>query len=126
MGLLIGGALAAIVFTGCVDPYYNQRYGHYQGSYPPSYQEGYYPPPDHRHDRDDREDYKVPKLVCESQDGRPARCRTKFPIARAEVDKRYSGSPCEYGRSWGFDSNEVWVDRGCRARFVLTPAGRWR
>ena len=49
-----------------------------------------------------------------------------YQIQRAEVDKRYSGSPCEYGRSWGFDGNEIWVDRGCRARFVVTPAGRWQ
>ncbi|MFN3696718.1 MAG: DUF3011 domain-containing protein [Pseudobdellovibrio sp.] len=32
------------------------------------------------------------------------------------VDQR-SNSPCELGRSWGYDHSRVWVDRGCRASF---------
>ncbi len=122
MGTLISVALAATVFAGCVvDPYYNQPRPY--GGYRPPYQEGYYPPPKH-HDRDHDHDNDRAKIVCASKDGRPNRCYTDFPIARAEVDKRYSGSPCEYGRSWGYDRNEIWVDRGCRARFEVTPAGR--
>ena len=33
--------------------------------------------------------------------------------------KQRSGSPCDQGNSWGFDRGGVWVDRGCRADFVI-------
>lgn len=130
---MLGAAVVATVIAGCyLDPYYgDRRYGSaYNHPYAPSYDYDYNDRHrdddwDRRHHRD-RDDDKLPTLVCASQDGRANRCRTEFPIRRAEVDKRYSGSPCEYGRSWGYDSNEIWVDRGCRARFTITPAGRWR
>ena len=124
VGVVIGAAIVAIGIGGCVvDPYYDDR--HHSGHDRPYDEYGYHPPT--RPPRDEyRDDYKLPTIVCASKDGRPRRCRTDFPIKRAAVDKRYSGSPCDYGRSWGYDGNEVWVDRGCRARFILTPAGRWR
>ena len=28
-------------------------------------------------------------------------------------------SPCVQGSSWGWDRNGVWVDRGCRADFLV-------
>ena len=120
---MIGLVIAASAAGGCVVEPYPGHY-HQHGSPDRSYDDenAFYPPPDRHHDHDD---YRLPTIVCASKDGRAARCRTDFDIARAEVDKRYSGSPCEYGRSWGFDRNEIWVDRGCRARFVLTPANRW-
>ena len=131
IGMVLGAALAASLFAGCVvDPGYGRRYGggYSQPDKPGYYDRDYDPNYDYenRHRHHDRDDYELPKLVCASKDGRASRCRTDFRIKRADVDKRYSNSPCEYGRSWGYDSNEVWVDRGCRARFVLTPAGRWR
>ena len=122
--MVLGAALAASLFAGCVvDPGYGHRYG---GSYDRPYDD-----PDYDYDHRDRHHHdrdkaNLPTLVCTSEDGRVSRCRSDFKIKRADVDKRYSKSPCEYGRSWGYDSTEVWVDRGCRARFVLTPAGRWR
>jgi hypothetical protein len=121
--MVLGAIFAASLLAGCVDPGYGHRYG--RGPY---YDDRSYGYDDDHHDRrhHDRDERKLPTLVCASQDGRPARCRTDFKIKRADVDKRYSSSPCQYGRSWGYDGNEVWVDRGCRARFVLTPAGRWR
>lgn len=123
--VLLGMAvLATLVVAGCVaDPYYNRRYG--GGYYDDRHQDdrGYYD--DDRHDRDRKHDRDYPTIVCASKEGRPKRCRTDFRIQSAELDKRYSGSPCDYGRSWGFDGNEVWVDHGCRARFRLYPAGRW-
>jgi hypothetical protein len=124
IGWLLGAAIAAGALAGCVvEPYHGHN--HHHGGYDHPYDDDdFYAPPEHRHDHD-RGDYQLPTLVCASKDGRPTRCRTDFRIERAAVDKRYSGSPCEYGRSWGYDSNEIWVDRGCRARFVLTPAGRW-
>jgi hypothetical protein len=122
---LVGAALAAALLagtlTGCVaDRGYYGYDDHRRDQYDRPYdQYGYHPPK-----RPPREEYELPKIVCASKDGRPNRCATDFPIKRAEVDKRYSGSPCEYGRSWGYDRNEIWVDRGCRARFVVVPAGR--
>jgi hypothetical protein len=123
VGVLLGAAIAAIGVGGCLaGPY---RAHHYGGSYNRPYDDDYdYRPPSHH--QSDHGGYELPTIVCASEDGRSKRCHTDFPIERAQVDKRYSRSPCDYGRSWGYDGNEVWVDRGCRARFVLTPAGRWR
>ena len=118
IAVLLGAAIVAAGIAGCVvDPYYDRP----QRGYDRPYDAYGYHPPKHRD-----EDYQLPTIVCASKDGRANRCRTDFEIKRAEVDKRYSGSPCDYGRSWGYDRNEVWVDRGCRARFRLLPAGRWR
>lgn len=123
---ILGAAIAATVLAGCVvDPRHGgYRRGGYQQPYYPD-DRGSYDDRQYR-DRHDRDDDRRPTLVCASKDGRANRCRTDFRIKYAEVDKRYSNSPCEYGRSWGYDSNEVWVDRGCRARFKLTPAGHGR
>lgn len=33
--------------------------------------------------------------------------------------RRVSGSPCVYGRSWGYDRNGIWVDNGCGAIFEV-------
>ena len=119
-GLWLGCALAATLLAGCVaDPYYDRHHHHGYYDDRPAYDE---PPPNYAHPHD----YKLPTIVCASKDGHPNRCPTDFAIRRADVDKRYSGSPCEYGRSWGYDRNEIWVDRGCRARFVVVPADRWR
>jgi len=30
-----------------------------------------------------------------------------------------SGSACVQGRTWGFNRNSIWVDRGCRADFEV-------
>jgi Protein of unknown function (DUF3011) len=125
----LGMIALATLFAGCyVDHGYDRRYGH-------GYDSGHYDDRGHyedhgsydddRHGRHDR-DHDSPTIVCASKDGRAARCRTDFRIESAEIDKRYSGSPCDYGRSWGFDHDEVWVDRGCRARFRLYPSRGWR
>ncbi len=124
VGELLAIAMVVAGIAGCVaDPGYRHGPRHYDDRPYHDRPNDHRPPP--RQD-DDRGDYKLPTVVCASKDGRPNRCYTDFHIARAEIDKRYSDSPCEYGRSWGYDGNEVWVDRGCRARFVLTPSGRWR
>jgi hypothetical protein len=116
-GRLLGLALVSVVAAGCVvDPYYAGRHGR-PAPYDDRYD--YDRPPPNRHDRDD---YDLPTIVCASKGGRPKRCHTDFEIRGADLEKRYSGSPCEFGRSWGWDRNEVWVDRGCRARFTLYPA----
>lgn len=127
VGRVLGIAIVATVVAGClVRPSYYDHYGNDRdgAGYNPPYDDYDYRRPSQAHH--DHGDDQLPTIVCASQDGRAKRCPTDFPIKRAEVDKRYSGSPCEYGRSWGYDGNEVWVDRGCRARFILHPAGRRR
>lgn len=33
--------------------------------------------------------------------------------------RKLSGAPCNFGRSWGFEPNHIWVDDGCRALFRI-------
>ncbi len=55
-------------------------------------------------------------LYCASDDMRrhtcPADTRSGVRLVR-----RRSDAPCTYGRTWGYDSRGIWVDRGCRADF---------
>jgi hypothetical protein len=131
IGTVVGATFAAALLAGCVaEPRYGHRYGGGYG-YGQPYYGGGYQDRDYSHDYDrsydrdydrhsGRHDRDQATVVCASQDGRANRCRLDFRISHAEVDKRYSSSRCDYGRTWGYDSNEVWVDRGCRARFRVT------
>jgi hypothetical protein len=56
------------------------------------------------------------RIRCESGDMGLNQCRIR-DVRYAEVARQYSGSPCIYGRSWGYERNYIWVDRGCRADF---------
>lgn len=38
-------------------------------------------------------------------------------IIDVQLMRQNSRSACDYGYSWGFDADSVWVDRGCRATF---------
>jgi hypothetical protein len=38
---------------------------------------------------------------------------------RVELVEQLSQSPCDYGRSWGYDSGGIWVDDGCSAEFEV-------
>ena len=59
-------------------------------------------------------------LLCESENGRRKHCPadTRFGVA---VFRQLSDSDCILNRTWGYDSNGVWVTSGCRAEFVLNP-----
>jgi len=64
---------------------------------------------------------KIAPLTCSSEDGKRHYCTadTRWGI---RLVKQRSGSPCTQGSTWGYDSNGVWVDRGCRADFeILSP-----
>jgi len=68
---------------------------------------------------DDRYGYgRVVLARLESEGGRYKERR--FDI-RGEVQliRQISGSPCRFGRSWGYDAYRVWVDDGCRAEFRI-------
>lgn len=57
-------------------------------------------------------------LTCESRDRKRRSCGTTVEQG-ASMLKQLSGSPCEYGRSWGWDADRVWVADGCRAQFAV-------
>ncbi|HEY9144173.1 MAG TPA: DUF3011 domain-containing protein [Arenimonas sp.] len=82
------------------------------GRYDPGYRGrddrgyGYGPPPARR-------------LRCESHDNRPNFCRVPGGFRQADIERRLSKAGCEYGYSWGLRRDGIWVDRGCRADFVV-------
>lgn len=58
------------------------------------------------------------RIVCESDRGRYRECR--IPVARGvDIVRQLSRGHCEIGYSWGWNRGVVWVDRGCRAEFVV-------
>jgi len=66
--------------------------------------------------RDDRRRDAV--LRCSSDDGRRTFCEADTGRGVRMV-RQISGSPCEEGRTWGYDRRGIWVDRGCRAEFEV-------
>ena len=63
----------------------------------------------------------ITPLTCSSEDGKRHYCSadTRWGV---RLTRQRSGSPCTQGSTWGYDSNGIWVDRGCRANFeVLSP-----
>jgi hypothetical protein len=64
----------------------------------------------------------LPTLRCESRNGDRTYCRANTTYG-VTIQQRLSDSACVRGESWGYDENGVWVDKGCRADFVL-DAGR--
>jgi hypothetical protein len=63
-----------------------------------------------------------PNITCASDDGRRHYCRIATQ-GRVRLTNQRSGSPCVQGQSWGYDGNGIWVDRGCRADFIVGRGG---
>ncbi|MEO6519879.1 MAG: DUF3011 domain-containing protein [Pseudoxanthomonas sp.] len=59
-------------------------------------------------------DYSV---TCLSQDGRRTSCAWNSRYGRPYLIQQISADRCIEGSSWGYFGNQLWVDRGCRARF---------
>jgi hypothetical protein len=57
-------------------------------------------------------------LSCSSDDGRRHYCPADTR-GGVRLVKQRSDSRCDQGYSWGFDRGGVWVDRGCRADFIV-------
>ena len=57
-------------------------------------------------------------INCGSERGRYRFCPARTH-GSARISKQFSSAPCILGQTWGFDDRGVWVDRGCRALFVL-------
>jgi len=65
-------------------------------------------------------------VVCESRDGRRHRCAADT-LGQVTLGRQLTRSNCVEGRSWGYDSTAIWVDRGCRAEFLIADnAGTYR
>ena len=61
-------------------------------------------------------------ILCESNDNRRRQCNTGFR-GRAVLSQNISDTRCIEGQNWGSGNGFVWVDRGCRARFVEGSLG---
>lgn len=56
---------------------------------------------------------------CESDGLRPRFCRLPFHAQRIDLHRQLSRTHCAQGYNWGWRSDGVWVERGCRAEFVV-------
>lgn len=59
------------------------------------------------------------RVQCGSRDYRYQHCPVAGPLDGAWLVQQRSGTPCEEGRSWGWDRRGVWVDRGCEGIFEV-------
>ena len=58
-------------------------------------------------------------LICESQGSRHnCSADTRFGV---RISRQLSKHGCMEGKDWGYTSNGVWVDKGCRAEFIIGP-----
>lgn len=78
---------------------------------------------------DDRNDggwrqrqHRTITVVCESNDGRRHRCAADT-LGQITLGRQLSSSRCIEGRTWGTSSDGIWVDRGCRAEFLIADNG---
>ncbi len=62
--------------------------------------------------------YRAQSIYCASDDGRLRTYLVNTGGVVRLVNQR-SESACVEGRTWGFNRNSVWVDRGCRADFEV-------
>jgi len=66
--------------------------------------------------------WKPVSVICSSRDRRYNECRTHFR-GRARLVENISSTRCIEGQSWGSRQGMVWVDNGCRARFIDSGNG---
>jgi len=55
-------------------------------------------------------------IRCESRNNNRNFCRVDTEN-NVSLRRQLSNAPCTRNRTWGFDRNGIWVDRGCRADF---------
>jgi hypothetical protein len=63
-----------------------------------------------------------PRVTCSSNDGRRNWCDIGGS-RDARMVRQISGSACIRDNTWGVDRRGLWVDRGCRAEFVIGRGG---
>ncbi|MFO1394118.1 MAG: DUF3011 domain-containing protein [Steroidobacteraceae bacterium] len=125
---VVGLAAAAIIASNQKDDHHNNKhnnnYDNYDNRYSNSYYDDYYNRHDDRYYSNTRYGYNGyggdPRRIflCESRNGHRNYCN--IPIrGHVEVFKQRSSKSCTYGRSWGVNGKNVWVDDGCRADFAV-------
>lgn len=60
-------------------------------------------------------------VTCASDDGKRHYCNMDTR-GGVQLSRQISGTNCVQGRSWGYDAQGVWVDKGCRADFIAGGA----
>ena len=104
-GAKVAGALVlgAIVAAAVANNKHNDRDDRYDNDYDNGYGGGY---------GNGRE------IRCESTSGRYTTCGYVDRRQHVEIRRQLSNQQCIYGRNWGVDDRQLWVDDGCRAIFV--------
>jgi len=62
-------------------------------------------------------------LTCSSDDGNRHYCNANTS-GGVQLTRQISGTACVQGQTWGYDAQRVWVDRGCRAEFMVSGYGQ--
>lgn len=62
----------------------------------------------------------VKSIRCESNDEGYKFCAAEGTVRRVRLVQQLSGSACTETKTWGWKSDGVWVDKGCRAEFEVT------
>lgn len=62
------------------------------------------------------------EVVCESR-GRDFQYCPVQTRGSVRVVRTLSETPCILNRTWGYDAQGIWVDSGCRARFLVSGTG---
>lgn len=58
------------------------------------------------------------EIICTSSNYQYSYCGgARVGNNRPVVIEQLSRAPCDFGRSWGYDQQGVWVDKGCAAHF---------
>jgi hypothetical protein len=66
-----------------------------------------------------RDPWRRDRIVrCESPKHRPAYCRVDTRRG-VELYRKLSDAPCRYGTTWSYDRRGIYVDKGCRAEFLI-------
>ncbi|HEV2688737.1 MAG TPA: DUF3011 domain-containing protein [Bryobacteraceae bacterium] len=71
--------------------------------------------------RPPRQEYRGQQITCSSNHGERVYCDVDTRGMVVRLTRQISGSPCDNGRTWGWDRRGIWVDRGCRAEFAVVP-----
>ncbi len=61
--------------------------------------------------------WNATSVICSSNEQRYKQCNTPFR-GRARLVENISNTRCIEGNNWGSQPGLVWVNRGCRARFI--------
>ena len=62
---------------------------------------------------------RTQNIRCSSNNFAYNTCYVDGRIQDAMIVRQHSDSSCVEGRSWGYSSDYIWVDNGCRATFQV-------